>query len=301
MPPPIDKTLFDDEFLRRLQGLALLARQLARQQNLAQRKSSQRGANVEFAEYRPFQPGDDWKHIDWNAYARWRTLVLKLYVEEKDLPVHILLDNSLSMDWGDPRKFDQARRLAAGLSYLALDRHDRTSLVPLAGSETPGLGTVRGMGRFYGILGQLSALPVLDPGRSLEQMADQWLRRRPETGITIVISDLWGKDLSDAQKMIDRLRYARHEVMVVQTIDPSELTPGDVGEFLLQDQEDGRQRRITIDQKEKKRFQQRVTDYLTKLQRFCRSKQITLLTAETQKSAIDILSEALREQAMTSA
>ncbi|MCH8473631.1 MAG: DUF58 domain-containing protein [Opitutales bacterium] len=301
MAPPIDKTLFDDDFLRRLQGLALLARQLARQQNLAQRRSSQRGANVEFAEYRPFQPGDDWKHIDWNAYARWRTLVLKLYVEEKDLPVHLLLDNSLSMDWGEPRKFDQARRLAAGLAYLALDRHDRTSLVPLAGSDSAGLGTVRGMGRFYGILGQLSALQTNDPGRGLEEMTDHWLRRRPETGITIVLSDLWGKNYPDAQKMIDRLRYARHEMMVVQTIDPSEMSPGDVGEFMLHDREGGQTRRITIDQREKERFRQRVNDYQKKLQRFCRSKQITLLTAETHQSAIDILSVALREQAMISA
>ena len=72
--------LFARDFLQRLEALSLAARQLVRGRMKAERRSSARGASVEFAEYRPFADGDDWRYIDWNAFARWRQLVLKLFV-----------------------------------------------------------------------------------------------------------------------------------------------------------------------------------------------------------------------------
>lgn len=296
MSPSIDQKLFDAEFLRRLPGLALQARQMARQRQNAERRSPHRGANVEFAEYRPFQSGDDWKHIDWNAYARWRTLVLKLYVEEKDLPVHLLLDNTASMDWGAPRKFDQARRLAAGLAYLALDRHDRTGVVPLAGGESKASGTLRGMGVFHGLLGRLSAYRCRDSAEALETLSAQWLRPRPETGLVVVLSDLFGNDWNDAVQMLDRLRYARHEVVVVQITDVTERAVNDVGEYVLKAREGDRSRLVTIDQRVCRAYAAKVRDYEKKIDQFCRSRSIPLLPVDTSEEVISILSVALRQK-----
>src|SRR5471032_3174016 len=148
--------LFDREFLQRLEGLSLAARQLVRGRMKAERRSSHRGASVEFAEYRPFTSGDDWRHIDWNAFARWRQLVLKLYVEEEDLHVHLLLDGSASMDWGAPVKFDYARQVVAGLGYLGLGNFDRVAVVPLGGDTKSWWQPARGRDRFLPLLRYLA-------------------------------------------------------------------------------------------------------------------------------------------------
>ncbi len=292
----VDAELFDDEFLRKLQGLALLARRMARRQHTASHRSPQRGASVEFAEYRPFQPGDDWRHIDWNAYARWRTLILKLYVEEQDLPVYLLLDNTASMQWGSPVKFDQARRMAAGFAYLSLDRHDRTGLFPLAGKDTPSLPAVRGMGRFREILGLLSACTTRDPEKSLEGGIHEWLRKRSPRGVVVFLSDLWGHDEQDACKAIDRLRYAGHELFVTQMIDPAEQEAGDVGEYRLQPLEGGEEVHITVTQALQEQYRQRVAAYQEQVNMFCRQKGVPLLQADTGQDVIDLLTVTLREK-----
>src|ERR1700742_411558 len=90
--------LFDRDFIKRLEALSLAARQLVRGRMKAERRSSTRGASIEFAEYRPFVTGDDLRYIDWNAFARWRQLVLKLFVEEEDLYIHLLLAGTASLD-----------------------------------------------------------------------------------------------------------------------------------------------------------------------------------------------------------
>ena len=92
--------IFNQKFLRCLEGLSILARQLARGAQREERRSSHGGDSPEFSEYRAYVPGDDMRYIDWNAYARWRTLVHKFFVEEHDLPIHLFLDCSASMKWG---------------------------------------------------------------------------------------------------------------------------------------------------------------------------------------------------------
>src|SRR5882757_260432 len=161
--------LFDPELLRRYESLSLLARQLVRGRMRAERRSVQRGASVEFAEYRPFVEGDDWRYVDWHAFARWRQLVLKLYVEEEDLHVHLLLDCSASMDWGSPVKFDHARRILAGLAYIALANLDRAALVPLGAPNVKAWPPSRGRDRFFQMLRYLAACPVGSGPHALEQ------------------------------------------------------------------------------------------------------------------------------------
>ena len=112
--------LFDAEVLRQFESARLLARRAARGRTAAERRSLHRGSGMEFSEYRAFVPGDDFRRIDWHAYARWRELFVRLLVEEQDWPVHFLLDCSNSMRVGRPPKFDHARRVLGGLAYIAL-------------------------------------------------------------------------------------------------------------------------------------------------------------------------------------
>src|SRR5258706_10559513 len=122
--------LLTPELLRRLEQFQLLAARRAKSSAKGERRSRARGQSVEFADYRTYTHGDDFRYLDWNLYGRLEKLFLKLYEEERELPVRIFLDASESMTFGEPRKFDFARQVAAAIGYVALSGFDRVSVVP---------------------------------------------------------------------------------------------------------------------------------------------------------------------------
>ena len=124
--------LFDGEFLRKLERLELLARKMFRGQLRGERATPRRGRGLEFTDFRRYRPGDDVRHIDWNIFSRLDRLFLKLYASEEDVCLHLLLDVSASMGYGQPPKFDHARRLAAALAYIGLANLDRVSMSTFA-------------------------------------------------------------------------------------------------------------------------------------------------------------------------
>ena len=130
-PAQAPQRLFDEAFLRRLEQLAILSRQALSGQMQGERRSAKRGQSVEFADFRPYALGDDFRRIDWNAYARLERFFIKLFVSEEDVTVHLLVDVSRSMDWGTPHKLDYALRAAGALGYVALVGLDRVTVTAL--------------------------------------------------------------------------------------------------------------------------------------------------------------------------
>ncbi|MCX6890364.1 MAG: DUF58 domain-containing protein, partial [Verrucomicrobia bacterium] len=127
--------LLTPELLRRLEQFQLLAARRAKSSSRGERRSRARGQSVEFADYRPYVHGDDFRYLDWNLYGRLERLFLKLYEEERELPVRIFLDASESMTFGEPRKFDFARQVAAAIGYVSLSGFDRVSVIPFPGVD----------------------------------------------------------------------------------------------------------------------------------------------------------------------
>src|SRR5437867_5357859 len=122
--------LLTPALLRRLEQFQLLAARRAKSSAKGERRSRARGQSVEFADYRNYSHGDDFRYLDWNLYGRLERLFVKLYEEERELPVRIFLDASESMTFGEPPKFDFARQVAAAVGYVALCGFDRVSVVP---------------------------------------------------------------------------------------------------------------------------------------------------------------------------
>jgi len=288
--------LFDAAFLAQLESLSLLARRIVSGKMRAERRSSRFGSSIEFAEYRPFISGDDWRHIDWNAFARWRQLVLKLFVEEEDLHVHLLLDCSASMDWGEPAKFDQARRIVAGLAYITLANLDRAAVMPLGAERYEPWRPSRGKHRFLQLLRYLAQCPVAarrpEP-RRLEEAARRWIASQPRRGMVIWVSDLWGADLEDALHALDRLRYARHELAVIQVIDPTETDAGERGEYEVVDEETGAPRKVIVDHRTRAEYRERVEAYQESIRSYCRRHQVALIQTNTRVAAPDLLMQSL--------
>src|SRR5438094_10379979 len=127
--------LLTPELLRRLEHLQLLAARRAKSSAKGERRSRARGQSVEFADHRSYVPGDDFRYLDWNLFGRLDKLFLKLYEEERELPVRIFLDASESMTFGEPRKFDFARQVGAAVGYVALCGFDRVSVIPFPNAQ----------------------------------------------------------------------------------------------------------------------------------------------------------------------
>src|ERR1044071_8351564 len=135
-------SLLSAELLRRLEQFQLIAARRAKSSSKGERRSKARGQSVEFADHRNYVPGDDFRYLDWNLYGRLDRLFLKLYEEERELPVRIFLDASESMSFGEPRKFDFARQVAAAIGYVALCGFDRVSVIPFPNVANGGTANV---------------------------------------------------------------------------------------------------------------------------------------------------------------
>ena len=136
--------LLDDEFMAKIEQLQLVSRKVIQGRIRGERITQKRGRSIEFADYRPYAVGDDLRFLDWNLYARLDRLFLKLFLEEEDLHVYLVVDASKSMDFGKTTKLDHARRLAAALAYIGLVNYDRVVLAAFGEGGLQTLGPLRG-------------------------------------------------------------------------------------------------------------------------------------------------------------
>ncbi|MGH2522453.1 MAG: DUF58 domain-containing protein, partial [Anaerolineales bacterium] len=208
---------------------------LLRGEAAGQRPSLRRLPSNDFREHRLYLPGDDLRHVDWNASARAEHVFIKLGEQPKEATVHLLLDNSASMSWGQPTKLRAARRLAAGLGYLALNGSDRLVIEPLAGSHLP-FGPSHGKGRIPAMVRYLRGLA---PGARAD-LASAIRRvgaRQSRGGLAVLISDLLG--VSGLEEVLDHFPLPKWQVLVLHLLHPAEINPMVRGEIELEDVETG--------------------------------------------------------------
>lgn len=290
-------SIFSQDFLNQLERLSLIANQLVNNRQRAERKASQRGVSPEFAEYRSYVPGDDSRFIDWNAFARWRRLIMKLFIEEYDLPVYMLIDCSGSMQWGEPNKFIHALQIAAGLTYISLSNHDQVGIYSL-GKNTGNqvYPASRGKSHFWQVLKILADYKINEVPQSLEDDVRQWLTLNPKRGMVLWISDLWGADKKDVLNALDRLRYSRHEIAVIQIFDSSESETGGLGEFKMESIENHNNLSVLIDKKLQLEYEKIFLDYQNSILNYCRQYHISLLQIKTAVTVTDLLTTVLQQK-----
>src|SRR3954467_5508650 len=130
--PARSSLLLDPQFMARLDQLDVMSRKVLAGKLKGERRSKRRGQSVEFADYRNYVVGDDLRFIDWNLYARLDRLFLKLFLEEEDLALYVLVDVSKSCDFGNPHKADYMKRVAAALGYIGLVNYNRVTIAALS-------------------------------------------------------------------------------------------------------------------------------------------------------------------------
>ena len=270
--------LFDSDFLTKLEYLSLVSRRLFRGSLLAQRRTKQTGGGIEFADHREYSHGDDFRHLDWNVFARHGELLLKRFQEEEDLHVYLLLDCSRSMAFGTPPKFDLARQLVAALAYIALSDLDRIAVVAFAGDIVADFPLTRGKDRILTLLKFLEGLEVQGEDTDLGRVLKAFTQRPHRRGLAIVVSDLF--DPQGYQRGLDLLRYRNYEVHAVQLHDRQEAEPNLLGELELVDIESDHGQKVTITEKSLKRYCQLFEEFQENLRRYSRKYGVGLSQTE---------------------
>ena len=213
--------IFDSDFLKKLEQLVISSRITIADGASGNRKSRAKGSSVEFSDYREYSIGDDFKRIDWNAFGRFEKLFIKLFMEEREAPVHVFLDASKSMDWGEPNKSISSRRLAAALSYISLSNYDRVALVCLSNKIDLFKSSLRGknsLGEVLNLLGDLSYSGETDIYNTISKF-----NLKTGKGISIVISDFFSK--GDFVEMIKYLQFRKQEIYICHILSPQEIEP----------------------------------------------------------------------------
>src|SRR5256714_9426528 len=236
--------LFSSEFLAQLERLALLSRRVFRGRVRGERRSPRRGHSVEFANSGADGPGDALRSVAWTIEGRLDRLHVKLFVDEEDLCLHLLVDGSASMDFGTPRKLEYAVRVAGALGFVGLVSHERVGVGILRERAVEGWPPARGRNQVGALLDFLSDVDAGGPTRLNEALGEYAMRAR-EPGLAVVVSDLL--DPQGFETGVRTLLERRFDVHVIHVLDPGELTPDLGGDLRPPDAETAETRAVTVD------------------------------------------------------
>ena len=292
-------SLLTPELLRHLEQFQLLAQRRAKSSLKGERRSKARGQSVEFADYRNYVAGDDFRYLDWNLYGRLDRLFLKLYEEERELPVTVFLDASESMTFGEPRKFDFARQVAAAVGYVALCGFDRVSVVtfPDLSQEPTNESELKtrsqefaARGALRSVRGRKSALQFF---QNINQLTACGAAAFNEAGVAVVLSDFL--DPAGYETGLTALVGRGFQVNAVQILAPDELDPATYGDLRLIDSETGAQQEVTFGKYRLNAYKQTVQNFCQRLREYCSSRGMNFFMAASDTLLEELLLKQLRE------
>lgn len=281
------RRVIDDSFIAMLESRDLRIQKPMDGLFGGNRRSAAYGSSAEFADFREYNPGDDLRRIDWNLYARFEKLMLKLFVDERQLHHRIYLDASASMDWGEPNKADAALKLAAALGFLSVQAMDRVTFYAIHENSCEDLcRTVVGREAFYNAAGILDRLKFFGEGDMGAAICGQEDPGKGD-GLSVIISDFFTD--SDWRSAVDRLLFLGREVHLIQVISRDEITPELSGKVLMLDaesfdEEDERNYRTEITRSSVKAYEEAFEFHQKELRDFCAARGVGFVTVCSDES-----------------
>jgi uncharacterized protein (DUF58 family) len=272
------KGLLDGEFLAKVGRLDLVSRKMLQGRMKGEKRSKKKGRSVEFADHRAYAPGDDLRFLDWNIYGRLDRLMVKLFLEEEDLHVYILIDASASMDYGRPNKFRYAQRVAAALGYIGLINMNRVGVGVFSDKLDHVLRPERGRHNAWKLMKFLEDQKP-EGKTDLAAACKRFALEHPRRGVVVIISDFL-----DRKGYADAIRYfvaRRADVFCLQILSEQELDPPLGGDLKLRDMEDQDETEITVSGPLLKAYKKNLSAFLGGLRDFCAQRGANYLTAST--------------------
>lgn len=287
--------LFSSDFLTRLEYLAIVSRRAFRGQLMAQKRTMQLGTGIEFADHRDYVPGDDFRYLDWNLYARHNELLLKRFQEEEDLHIYLLLDCSPSMGFGDPPKFDLARQLTAALAYIGLADLDRVAVIAFADRILSDFPLTRGKARILSLMKFLEQLEPSGQRTNLAEVVTSFVHRSQRRGMVVLLSDFF--DPAGFEHGLNLLRHHRYEPNVVHLYEPGEAEPNLLGDVELIDAETATLKKITVTEKNLKQYQELFRQFLKSVADYCQGHEIGCTTSPASVAFDELILRMMRTAA----
>lgn len=264
--PVTAQPLFDEAFLRRLARMSLQAQRTLRGNPASgEHRSRHKMPATVFSDHRPYTTGDDLRYVDWNAYARQDHILVKLGEAEQDVNVHLILDASRSMSFGQPSRLRLAQQLVGALGYVALSHSDRVHVVPLGSSARP-FGPAQGKAQVPALLRYLTQLAAGDEAKLETQIAHH-VRRHAQGGIVVICSDLLTNTNLDA--ILAPLAPPRWQTLVLHLLDQADLQPALQGPLELEDSESGQRLSMILDEPTLNAYREAVNLWREGLQASC--------------------------------
>ncbi|MBA3336818.1 MAG: DUF58 domain-containing protein [Chloroflexia bacterium] len=287
---PEPERLFDEELLARLRRLVLLSRHSIAEGLAGEHRSRRRGSSPEFADFKSYSQGDDYRRIDWNTYARFGGLFVRLSEVTTEFDIHILLDASESMNWTMsprlPTKFTYARRTAGALGYVSLWHFDRLAIAPFGAVLAPRFGPVQGRANAIPMLRYLEGLAPYG-ATDLPTVLETYLRSRRRPGLLVLISDLLSGEPEQIGAQLRKQRAEGWQTIVVHIVDPAELDPAAleggarIGATELIDVELGDRLRLTPTAAVVERYRTALRGWLAQIEEVCEREEAEYLRLET--------------------
>jgi len=285
--------------IARVAPLDLASRRVFAGKLKGERRSKKRGESVEFADHRPYVIGDDPRHLDWNLFARLEVLFLKLFLEEEDLSLHVVIDASGSMDTGEPHKFVFAQRVAFLLGYLGLINLNRVGITVIGGGTRDGttpavtrsVRDMRGRRRVSELADfVLSAEPA--GTASFRAASERIALARRGKGVMLVISDFLMKEgYEDGLRLLVGRGY---DLVLLHVLSPQELRPPITGDVRLKDIEDADQAEVTISSPLLRAYERTLSVYCKRIEEFCKRRSIGYILTPSSEDPASVLLEGLR-------
>ncbi|MHC4559946.1 MAG: DUF58 domain-containing protein [Planctomycetota bacterium] len=283
--------LLDPNFMNRLDSLDVMSRKILQGKLQGERRSKRRGQSVEFADHRPYVPGDDLRFVDWNIYGRLERLFLKLFLEEQDLTVHIMADASGSMTIGEPSKELFIKKLTAALGYVSLVNNNRVTISFFGDGIKSQLANMRGRSYLHKMAEYLLTTDC-EGFSHFDNACRQLAAGRTGSGIMIVLSDFLFKEGYDfgLRRMIGR----QYDLYAIQVLSAEELSPKFTGDLKLLDIEDADAAEITVSSALLKYYKQNINAYCNELKDFCRQRGAVYVLANSADSVESLVLNYLR-------
>lgn len=254
------------EYLASLEAFSMdIQRKMQSHSYSGARKSNAKGSSMEFSDFREYIHGDDLRRVDWNSYARFDRLFLKLFMEEKQASIHVFLDVSASMAEIEEKAF-YSKMLAASLAYITLKNTDRFHLFACGEQIHARKTKVQSKNSFLNVVQFLDQLEY-QSGTKLTQAIRQATKEGLASGISIVLSDFFSED--GYQEAVKLLQYQKQTVILVQILAAEEEHPDFTGAIRLLDCESGAHLDLELTEAMILEYQKALKAYQNEMKEYC--------------------------------
>jgi uncharacterized protein (DUF58 family) len=287
----MENRLLESEDYEIIRQLSLVVKKKVAGLVTGEQRSPIQGGGIEFADYREYMPGDDVRQVDWTVFLRFRKLLVKLCAEEKELTLMLIIDNSRSMNFGNPDKLSYAKKICGILAGIAVHSGNRCGVLTMGDHLEEAVLPQRNHVSLNGIFSSIQKIGVsenISPVRCMKSFASKYGNKC----MAVFISDLLFQEWT---QVVKGLSASGSESHIIQVLSHSELEPPLFGEVTLVDIEDGTNIPLHIDYETLRQYNTYMNGFLKEIKQVCHKQNIGYSMISTEKDMRRIFHHELRK------